>query len=281
MTDKRVKGQSQLDYLWTNYGSKQVSNTISKIPSDETILTESAIVSLLDTVNVTMDSKEINGVLHLYIRNQKGEILGDVALDKFSNIVKFEKFTATEEDVIQGTSQKLGGLGLLLEDDSGHSWKIDLSCLDYIGSETDSIKTVIKDRKIASVVKIDNPIVDRSVDIKTTSNGIRADIVIDETFDSAISIEKGENGLSCHYRWLDESYEIRLKALNFSEYNIIVNPDPGILYFILDQPCIFFRGKRYASPKPIDGYITESNLKETVDELKNYTDNKFIWYAAE
>lgn len=45
MTDKRKKGQSQLDYLWVNFGNLEVSNQPNLLPPNETILTEQAVVN--------------------------------------------------------------------------------------------------------------------------------------------------------------------------------------------------------------------------------------------
>lgn len=45
MTDKRKKGQSQLDYLWVNFGNLEVSNQPNLTPPDETILTEKAVIN--------------------------------------------------------------------------------------------------------------------------------------------------------------------------------------------------------------------------------------------
>lgn len=45
MTNKRKPGQSQLDYLWVNFGNLEVSNQPNLTSPDETILTESAVIN--------------------------------------------------------------------------------------------------------------------------------------------------------------------------------------------------------------------------------------------
>ena len=270
MNNNRPKGMSQLDYLWTNYGKASLSNIVSEVPSDEIILTESAIISYIQEhiPDIGFDAIEEGNQICIRIKNQAGTVVDEVCFDKGSRITKFEKFSATQEDVDKGISQRVGNLCLTLQDSIGQKFFIELPRLQ--GQETDSIITVVKDDKVSGQLKINNPIVDRSVDIKSTPDGIRADLVIDEENAGSVLITKGNNGVSCHYKWQDENTEVRLKALTSSEYYLLQSVDNGTLYFITDLPCIYFRNKRYATA---NGDVSKELFDQTIQELNQKIDS--------
>lgn len=280
MIDKRKPGQSQLDYLWTNFGGLEISNESSSNPSDQIILTESAIIDLIKSqigkTDLSLDTRVDNNTLILQIKDQQGTIISETSFDRGAIIIDFDKFISTQDDVDNGLVDRVGQQCIRLKDSIGQEFVIEF---DMSGSETDTIITTVIQGKVASQIKIDNPITNKSVDLKATTNGIRAEIVIDETLDSAIVIEKGDNGISCHYKWIDESTEVRFKALTLGQYNVIKNPDQGTLYFITDHPCIYFRKIKYASPKNLDITEIEQMINNAKDDLKEYIDEQFIWYV--
>lgn len=281
MNDNRPRGMSQLDYLWTNYGKASLSNTVSNIPSDEIILTESAVISYLNDVisrlntDFKLESTEEGNKVCITIKDNTGTVIDKTCFDKGSQITKFEKFIATQEDVDKGFSKKVGNLCLTLQDSIGQKYFIELPEIKYEGQETDSIITAVVGNKVASSLKINNPVLERSVDIKSTTDGIRADLVVDGESSGSITISKGPNGISCHYKWEDEENEIKLKALTSSEYYLLKSIDNGTLYFITDLPCIYFRKIKYASSTSLSEYITRDEAKSLLNRQEQ-TFNKKI-----
>lgn len=49
----RPQGMSQLDYLWLNFGGRQVANEVSTEPSENTLLSEKAITALIKSLEVS------------------------------------------------------------------------------------------------------------------------------------------------------------------------------------------------------------------------------------
>lgn len=270
----KPRGMSQLDYLWTNYGNAALSNELSNVPSENIILTESAIVNYVKDLvakynqGLSIDSVDYDDkTICIRIKDFEGTIIDKVCIDKGSQITKFEKFITTQEDIDKGYANEVGNLCLILQDSIGQKYFIELPKIEYGGQETDSIITAVGNGKVSSSLKINNPILERSVDIKITSDGVRADLIIDNETNSAITLQKSENGISCHYKWENEENEIKFKALTSSEYYLLKTIDYGTLYFLTDLPCIYFRKTKYASSSEVlNDYITESEARELFNQ---------------
>ena len=110
---------------------------------------------------------------------------------------------------------------------------------------------------------------DQSVRLRTTPNGVRADLMIDPESNSAITIEKSDKGVSCHYRWEGETSELKFKALTYNAYTLLPSKDFGTLYFITDLPCIYFRKIKYASSTELMDYMTRDEAKELFDSYNS------------
>lgn len=268
----KPSGMSQLDWLWTNYGGKQISNELSNIASDEVILTEKTVIDYITKQIATVDtslrvnSYEQDDNLVIEIINSKGVVISRTSFLKGTHITKFDIYISTQEEVDKGFLQKVGNPYLLLQDSLGKEYYVDLSNLNYKGQETESLSIVVEDRKIAGLIKINNPITEKSVDIKSTPDGIKAELVIDSDSNSAITIEKGKNGISCHHRWNGTDNEIKFQFLTMNEYLTLPQIDYGTLYFITDLPCIYFRKIKYASSTALIDYITKDEAQELFNQ---------------
>lgn len=274
MTKAKLKpGQSQLDWLWEHYSNTEVSNDITNNP--DALMTADAVKQLIEQMlrdydlEYDIDLEEDGDMIYIRVIDHHGTVLKKLGFLKGSKITKFNSFFSTQEDVDKGYADKVGDLYLVLKDTLGQEFYVNISPKDYIGQETDSIITSIADNKVASVIKINNPILEKSVSLKTTTDGIRADLVIDETTSTSISIEKSAKGISCHYRWQEESTEISFKAMPYTDYLLLPKINPGTLYFITDLPCIMFRGVKYASSTALVDYVTQ-------DEFEEYVNNNII-----
>lgn len=96
MKGKRLPGQSQLDYLWVNYGNFSVSSTTSEDP--DVILTQGAINQLL---------KEFKGIFSVY--NYKGSVADYASLP--TNAVKGDVYNvvAANGNIPAGTNYAWNG----------------------------------------------------------------------------------------------------------------------------------------------------------------------------
>lgn len=96
MKGKRLPGQSQLDYLWVNYGDFSVSSTTSEDP--DVILTQGAINQLL---------REFKGIFSVY--NYKGSVADYASLP--TNAVKGDVYNvvAANGNIPAGTNYAWNG----------------------------------------------------------------------------------------------------------------------------------------------------------------------------
>lgn len=286
--NKKPNGMSQLDYLWTYFSPYVISNSVSDVPSDEVILTEKAIIDKVNNNHsLELFTQKDLDYYKLFLKNHQGELLSELTLEKGAKLIKCEKRRGSHEDVDKGIVQNLNEPYIYLQDSLGQEFYVLLSDpIEYQGQETKSILTTIVDNKIASQIKLDNPIVEKSVELKETENGITANLVIDSETNSSIQIIKSNKGISCQYKWEDEIYNIKFKTLKIEEYNLLPSIDQGTLYFIHNVPCIYFRNIRYGIPQL--NYITKEEVDEKIqavkedmdisikDAIQNYNNN--LWW---
>lgn len=285
MNDKRVLGQSQLDYLWTNFGNLKVTNNLSETPSNEKIPTEEAVLQYLRmelakaNTDIEIESEIVNNIVTIRFKDRHGNLLDYINFQEGSKITKFDKFISTQNDVDKGYVSRPNILCLTIEDSFGQRFFLELSEINHSGSESDTIIVSVVGTKIGAELKIDNPIVNKTVELRATNHGLRGDIVIDP--ESTIILSKGQNGLSASYKWSGEQFDIKFKALTSNEYYLIKYPDEGTLYFITDLPCIFFRRQRYASSNEIavdlealNKRIDDLEAKEVPDNINQIIDEK-------
>lgn len=252
---------SQLDWLWTNFGGIEKSSEIGSNP--EALVTEQAVRNYIANylgLEIKLETIEVGNTIELLLKDSQEIVLSKVSFNKGATIKTFDKFVSTQQDIENGIATEVGILYLKIEDSLDNVFYVELPNIVYVGSDTSTIQTTVKGNKIASLVKIDNPIVERSVDLKTTSEGLRADLIIDPK--STITIEKGEDGVSCHHYWQGEDQKIKFKALSINEYLTLKKIDNGTLYFITDQPCIYFRTIKFASPTPVVDCITKEEAED-------------------
>lgn len=265
MIDKRVKGQSQLDYLWTNFGNLEVSNKISQIPSDEVILTESAILKELQncSTDVIIDSIDNEDSISIILKDHQNSVISHTEINKQIPIKSFSKFKSTQEDVDNKLVSKSDLICLKIIDFKDKEYIIELFP-EVKGSETNSIITSVDDNKVAAQLKIDNPIVEKSVEIRQSTNGVQANLIVDDK--SIIKVDKTKDGILVHQTWEGEDVDLKCRFLTTDEYLLILEPDNGTIYFLKDKPYIYFRKVKYGSLTEITG---EENFytKDEIDKL--------------
>lgn len=263
----RPQNMSQLDYLWTYFGSYEVSDSLdtpNSIPTSEAV---KQFVTATEVGIVELGTEELsNNKIKIFGLDANGQELTSVQIDKDVKVVGFTRHKLTQEDVDNGIPGIVGEEWLKLTNSDGSEFFVSLESFNIKGHETDTTITEVIDSVVSSTVKINNPTLTRTVDIKTTPHGIYADLVINPDTKSKVLVVKGKNGIECQFNWQDTNTAVGLQALTFAAYQLIT-PDPGTIYFITDEKAIYFQGAKYSAVGlDPNQYATKDDLKFAVKE---------------
>lgn len=269
---QRPRNMSQLDYLWTTYGSYKVSNEVDT--ENDSIPTSSAIRNYITSSGegiTELDSEEIDGYkIKIIGKNPSGQEVSSIQIDSDTKISSFLRHVATQTDVDNGLANYVGEHWLVLKTNTGMEYWASVDDLFIRGQESDTIINQTEDGKISSSVKINNPIINKSVDLKTSTSGLWADLVINPNTKSRTIIVKGDNGIECKFNWEGTETPVALKSFDtFDEYQL-TTIDPGTIYLVKDVKSIYFGGIKYSSVgiDPQDYYTKDEVYnKEQVDAL--------------
>lgn len=269
---QRPRNMSQLDYLWTTYGSYKVSNEVDT--ENDSIPTSSAIRNYITSIGegiTELDSEEIDGYkIKIIGKNPSGQEVSSIQIDSDTKISSFLRHVATQTDVDNGLANYVGEHWLVLKTNTGMEYWASVDDLFIRGQESDTIINQTEDGKISSSVKINNPIINKSVDLKTSTSGLWADLVINPNTKSRTIIVKGDNGIECKFNWEGTETPVALKSFDtFDEYQL-TTIDPGTIYLVKDVKSIYFGGIKYSSVgiDPQDYYTKDEVYnKEQVDAL--------------
>lgn len=269
---QRPRNMSQLDYLWTTYGSYKVSNEVDT--ENDSIPTSSAIRNYITSIGegiTELDSEEIDGYkIKIIGKNPSGQEVSSIQIDSDTKISSFLRHVATQTDVDNGLANYVGEHWLVLKTNTGMEYWASVDDLFIRGQESDTIINQTEDGKISSSVKINNPIINKSVDLKTSTSGLWADLVINPNTKSRTIIVKGDNGIECKFNWEGTETPVALKSFDtFDEYQL-TTIDPGTIYLVKDVKSIYFGGIKYSSVgiNPQDYYTKDEVYnKEQVDAL--------------
>lgn len=260
----RPQNMSQLDYLWTTYGSYEVSN---KIDTENTIPTSTAIKEYISDIEAgitELDTEKVpDNKIKILGKTPDGEELTSILIDEDTKILGFKRHTITQEDIDSGWGTAIGEEWILLETSIGN-FKIPIEDLIIKGQESDTIINQAKDGKLVSSIKINNPIINKSVTLKTTSDGLWADLILNPDTESKVLIIKSDKGVECKFNWLGTNIPVGFKVFNtFDEYQLETT-ESGVIYLVKDVKSIYFNGIKFSSVgvDPQDYYT-----KEEVDEL--------------
>lgn len=269
---QRPRNMSQLDYLWTTYGSYKVSNEVDT--ENDSIPTSSAIRNYITSIGegiTELDSEEIDGYkIKIIGKNPSGQEVSSIQIDSDTKISSFLRHVATQTDVDNGLANYVGEHWLVLKTNTGMEYWASVDDLFIRGQESDTIINQTEDGKISSSIKINNPIINKSVDLKTSTSGLWADLVINPNTKSRTIIVKGDNGIECKFNWEGTETPVALKSFDtFDEYQL-TTIDPGTIYLVKDVKSIYFGGIKYSSVgiDPQDYYTKDEVYnKKQVDAL--------------
>lgn len=250
----RPSNMSQLDYLWTHYGDKTVSNTVSTSPSEEVILTEKALLDYIQN-NVEGISNLIyeedpddNSQMRLLGQSSNGSTLTIVKIPKEIHITGFVGRTATQEDVDNGFQYEVGSKVLAITLNDGNEFLVSLEELNLTiqGSESNTILTTVTDSgTINSNLKISKGDNELSViKLKSNTSGLYADLAI-STEDSGVNITKESDGIKASIPLGTTGNNVKFKILTLAEYMNLSEVDSGTIYFISDKQYLYLGDIRY------------------------------------
>lgn len=252
--NNRPHGMSQLDYLWTHFGTYEVSNETSQVPSENVILTEQALTNLIQestnggiTALTYRQHPTKDNVMQLIGTSINGSELTVVEMPKEVHVQSFQRRRVTQIDKDNGCQFQLDSEVLSLVLTNGEEFLVNLSDIDLLLSskDTSTVATDVTNGVIQSSLKIDernNNI--STVQIHTTGNGIYSDINISDE-DTGIKIEKTDKGLSAYIPI--GINKVRFQQLTLDQYLVLEPKDQSTFYLITDVPYIFFGGVRYGS----------------------------------
>lgn len=278
MKDKRKPGQSQLDYLWVNYGEFSVSTE----PSDDTdvILTQGAINSILQNFSgissVEVVEQEGNKVLKVVTSD------GKISTYPFPSSITIQSFTKrqiTQADRNKGCELPLGTwvYAILLSDGNEYLAPID----KYIGKSSESIIIDVIENSIYAELKISNrPSI---VSLGVYGDGISADLDLSSKVGGVV-FEKKDDGLSGEVVLQNSDKVIRFSLLTSEEYSDLVEAD-----LVDDTTMYFIKGSKYfyfglykmggtSGSVELDDYYTKQEIDS---KLRSYATKDYVQSAID
>lgn len=252
----RPQGMSQLDYLWLNFGGRQVANEVSTEPSENTLLSEKAITALIKSLEVSgggitslMYDKDPDnpGMMRLTGQAIDGSLITVVRIPEEVHVVGFVGRRATQADIDNGFKYPVNSQLLAITLSNGDEYLVSLEELNLVisGGETDTIFNEVTNGVVKSDVKLDRGNNELSViKLKKSSSGLYAHLEIAED-ETGIELVKERGALKARMPIGTTGYSLKVDNLTLAQYMNIPFKDPGTVYFITDVPYIFLGTRRY------------------------------------
>ena len=253
--NNRPANMSQLDYLWTYFGDYSITNNPSSTPSDTVVLTEQAVVGLINAA-VNKDK----AISRLEYKNHSddptlvqivgyasdGTVLSTVDMPAEVHVTSFTDTVVTSADIKLGCPYPIGTNVIKLVQSNGIALYVNLDRYRVIikGSETDSIKTEYNGGIVSANLKIDTSNL-TPISLSVSPTGLSADLNIDESGSTGVQLSKEEGKLSAKIPFLGTPTIVGFEQLSIANYLAIENPIQGRIYFITDMPYIYLNGVKY------------------------------------
>lgn len=258
MTNKRPSGVSQLDSLWLALGGYQTSNQSEGQSKENILVTEQKLTETINevtrgcisTLHFNEETSQLIGT------TSDGQQISIVNLPKEVHIVDFKVRNITQEDIDKGCTYDLDTQVLSIKTSDNQEYILSVKELnvELLGSESDTISTRVIDGVVNSQLKINNGNNQLSaVELKTSADGIYADIKIGET--DGIKIEKSSSGLTAKIPMSNDF--VKFELITWSDYSILEEKAQNTVYFLSDKPYIYLNGVKYGTDP------------DSLEELKN------------
>ncbi len=244
MKDKRINGQSQLDYLWTTYGGFNISSTINSSNLDESIPSQALLIDLLQKLgNKLVGSISLKNT-DLVLYNQSGLEISRIDVSELTSkqisIIDFGQKIVQNTDIANGCPFPLYTKVYYITLSNGRQFWAKQDVLD--GFESSTIKTQIIDNHIVSSLKID----------KTQGNVVLTD----------------KSGLKATLPISGLGLPIQFKFITQEDYDNLVNPETGTVYFIDGKTYLYFGSTKIGAE--VDLIEVVSSLPVIGDQNKIY-----------
>lgn len=253
----RKPDQSQLDFLWFKFNNYWVTPEPSEQPQDTAILTETALIKLLNSYST-------QGITKLEYRNHptdenlaiivglaaNGSELTQIIIPKEIHVQEFTHRQITQDDVDKGISYPVDTNVLSIILTNGAELLVNLDDLGFATKEgeTQTVRTEIIDNAIYSHVKID-PNNNSVIEINTSDDGLYSDIKISE--DSEIALEKTDSGLVGKIPLQGSESSLKFRLLTLDEYKVLPVIDPNTVYFISQKSYFYLGENKYGLEIPV------------------------------
>lgn len=268
--------KSRLDTLWGKFEGVSIQDTPSEIPSNNIILSETAISNLIRDIQLgssgVVDFKYKEhpsqpGVMQLLGYNTVGQVITSIDIPA-ANILYRQ---ITQEDVDNGIDSEVGDPCLEF---SMHNTKkvIPLPIVKIKTGNTKSIKTELINDTVKSEVIIDEGNAG-IVELKTSNSGLYAKVNLDDS--GSVILEETINGLKAKLCLEGTEQELKVRNLTWEQYTIIPDKDPYTLYIISNKPLIYFNGQIYGQSSGTE-YVAGDNItiEDNVISADSYDDSE-------
>lgn len=260
MKDRRRPGQSQLDYLWTNYGGYSVSSVLEEnsIPTTELLqkLVDNLKQESLNSIKVVGD--------RLVGTNSDGEILFTIDIDDITttgkSLTNFGKRYITNVDVENGCEfpEESPVYFIRFSDNTELIAPID----QYCGIETNSVVVTIDSNQIYANVKINNQ--DSIVTLNETALGLQADLKVSSDEDS-IQLTKELEGLKAKILLDNAGRVLKFKLMSLDEYQNLPIKDTTTVYFLRNKKYFYFGEYLIGEgASNLDDYYTKQEIDDNI-----------------
>lgn len=250
-------GQSQLDFLWFKFKDYWVTPEVSEQPQDTALLTETALIKLLNSYST-------QGITKLEYRDHptdknltlivglaaNGSEITQISIPKEIHVQEFTHRQITQGDIDKGISYPINTNVLSIILTNGAELLVNLDDLGFVtkGGETQTVRTEIIDNSIHSHVKID-PDNNSVIEINTSDAGLYSDIKISE--DSEIALEKTNSGLVGKIPLQGSNSSLKFRLLTLDEYKVLPVVDPNTVYFIAQKSYFYLGENKYGLEIPV------------------------------
>lgn len=252
----RPAHMSQLDYLWLNFGGRQIATEVSPNPSDDVLLSEKAITTLVQKLqnsgvaitSLMYDKDPDNpGMMRLTGQSIDGSLVTVVRMPEEVHVAGFVGRRATQADIDNGFKFPVNSQLLAITLTNGEEFLVSLEELNLVitGGETDTIFNEVTNGVVKSDVKLDRGNNELSVvKVKKSSSGIYTHLEISDD-QTGIELVKERGALKARMPIGTTGYSLKVDNMTLAEYMNIPIKDAGTLYFITDVPYIFLGTRRY------------------------------------
>lgn len=269
MTNKRPSGVSQLDSLWLALGGYQTSNQSEGQSKENILVTEQKLTETINEVTggciSTLQFNEETS--QLIGTTSDGQQISIVNLPKEVHIVDFKVRNIIQEDIDKGCTYDLDTQVLSIKTSDNQEYVLSVKELnvEILGSESDTISTRVVNGVVNSQLKINNGNNQLSaVELKTSADGIYADIKIGET--DGVKLEKSSSGLTAKIPMSNDF--VKFELITWSDYSILENKAQNTVYFLSDKPYIYLNGVKYGADSD-----SIENLNNQIDSLSEQVNN--------